>query len=141
KRQAALDNGAIATIDPAAPDAIDQIKAASAHGRGLRAGIDLVGNPATAQLVIDSLVKGGKLVAVGLMGGGITVPLPYFPMKALTIEGNYVGSLQDMRELMQLAREKRITAPPVATRPLDDAQHAIDDLRDGKVTGRVVLVP
>lgn len=141
KRQAALDNGALGVIDPAAPDAIQQVRAASTHGRGLRAGIDLVGNPATAQLVIDSLVKGGKLVAVGLMGGAITVPLPFFPMKALTIEGNYVGSLQDMRELMELVRERHIAAPPVTTRPLDEAQSAIDDLRQGKVTGRVVLVP
>lgn len=141
KREAAMQNGAIATVDPVAPDAVEQIKAASTHGRGLRAAIDLVGNPSTAQLAIDSLVKGGKLIAVGLMGGEITVPLPFFPMRALTIEGNYVGSLEDMRQLMELVREKHIPAPPISTRPLDDAQMVIDELRDGKITGRAVLIP
>lgn len=141
KRAAALENGALATIDPADPDAVDQIRAASMHGRGLRAAIDLVGNTSTAQLGIDSLVKGGKLISIGLMGGEITVPLPYFPMRALTIEGSYVGSLEDMRQLLALVREKRIPAPPVTKRPLDEAQMVIDELRDGKITGRAVLVP
>jgi D-arabinose 1-dehydrogenase-like Zn-dependent alcohol dehydrogenase len=141
KREAAMQNGAIATIDPASPDAVEQIKAASASGRGLRAAVDLVGNPATAQLAIDSLVKGGKLIAVGLMGGAITIPLPYLPMRALTIEGNYVGSLNDMRELMALVREKHIAAPPITKRSLDDAPAVIDELRAGKITGRAVLVP
>ncbi len=141
KREAALKNGAYAAIDPTVPDAVDQIKAASPHGRGLRAAIDLVGNPSTAQLAIDSLVKGGKLIAVGLMGGEITLPLPLIPMRALTIEGNYVGSLEDMRELMALVREKHVPAPPVTKRPLDQAQAVIDELRGGRITGRAVLIP
>lgn len=141
KRQTAMENGALTTIDPAAPDAVDQIKAASAHGRGLRAAIDLVGNTATAQLAIDSLVKGGKLIAVGLMGGALTLSLPLIPMRALTIEGNYVGSLEDMRQLLKLVREKHVPAPPVSKRSLDDVQAVIDELRSGKITGRAVLVP
>ncbi len=32
--------------------------------------IDLVGNAATTQLGFDCLTKGGKLVIVGLFGGG-----------------------------------------------------------------------
>ena len=63
------------------------------------------------------------------------------PMKALTIEGSYVGSLQDMKDLMALVEKEHIPAPPITKRPLDDAQAAIDDLRQGKVTGRTVLVP
>lgn len=141
KRETALGHGAIATVNPTDSDAVDQVKAASAHGRGLRSAIDFVGNASTAQLGIDSLVKGGKLIAIGLMGGEITVPTPYFPMRALTIEGSYVGSLDDMCQLMALVREKRIPAPPVSTRPLDDAQAVIDELRGGKITGRAVLVP
>ena len=141
KREAALQNGAIAAVDPNASDVVDQIKAASPSGRGLRAAIDLVGNPSTAQLGIDSLVKGGTLIAVGLMGGALTIPLPYLPMRALTIEGNYVGSLQDMKELMDLVRAKHIAPPPISKRPLDDAPAVIDELRAGKITGRAVLVP
>lgn len=141
KREAALAQGALAAVDPRDADVVDQVKKLSTSGRGLRAAIDLVGNPATLQLAIDSLVKGGKVIAVGLMGGEIAVPTPIFPMRALTIEGSYVGSLQDMKDLLALVQEKRIPSPPVSKRPLDDAQAVIDELREGKITGRAVLVP
>lgn len=141
KRDAAQELGALATVDPAAPDAVEQVKALSASGRGLRAAIDLVGNPQTARFAIDTFVKGAQLIAVGLMGGSLTYPLPYFPMRALRIQGSYVGSLQDMRELMELVREKNILPPPITKRPLDDAPLVLDELRAGKITGRAVLVP
>ena len=75
------------------------------------------------------------------MGGEIAVPTPIFPMKALTIEGSYVGSLQDMKDLMALACEKHLVPPPIIRRPLDDAQAVVDELRAGTITGRAVLVP
>jgi len=141
KREAALQNGALAAVDPTDPDVVDQIKATSSHGRGLRAAIDLVGNPATAQLAIDSFVKGAHLISVGLMGGLFTFPMPFFPMRALTIQGSYVGSLEEMRQLLALVQEKGIVPPPISKRPLDDAPDVIDELRAGKITGRAVLVP
>ncbi|HVL23314.1 MAG TPA: alcohol dehydrogenase [Thermomicrobiales bacterium] len=141
KRQAASDLGAIATIDPRDPDAVQQIMDASAYGRGLRAAIDLVGNPSTLQLGLDSLVKGGKVISVGLMGGEITLALPLIPTRAATIQGSYVGNLQELRDLMALVREKHIPPPPISTRPLDEAQQVIDDLRGGRIIGRAVLVP
>ncbi|HWV35956.1 MAG TPA: alcohol dehydrogenase [Thermomicrobiales bacterium] len=141
KRDAAMAAGAIATVDPTAPDAVDQVKALSGSGRGLRAAIDLVGNPATANFAIDTFVKGAQLISVGLMGGAFMYPLPYFPMRALTVQGSYVGSLQDMRELMALVRERQIVPPPITKRPLDDASTVLDELRTGQITGRAVLVP
>ena len=78
-------------IDGGAPDAAQQIIAAT--NGGAWAVIDLVGSSATARLGIDSLIKGGKLIIVGLYGGDITLSLPPFPMRAITIQGSYVGSL------------------------------------------------
>src|SRR6187397_3641717 len=57
--------------------------------RSIRAVIDLVGNAATAQLGFDCLTKGGKLVIVGLFGGGAPWALPLIPIKAITIQGSY----------------------------------------------------
>lgn len=141
KREAVLAGGAIAVVDPGDPEVKAKILAASPSGRGLRAAIDLVGNGATLQLAIDVMVKGGKVIAVGLMGGEITIPTPLLPLSALTIEGSMVGSLQDMKDLLALVQEKHVPPPPVSTRPLDDAQAVLDDLRAGKITGRAVLVP
>jgi D-arabinose 1-dehydrogenase-like Zn-dependent alcohol dehydrogenase len=141
KRETALAQGALAAVDPRDPDVLAHIRELSESGRGLRAAIDLVGNPDTLQLAIDSLVKGGKVIAVGLMGGELAIPTPLFPMKALTIEGSYVGTLQDMKDLMALVQQEHIPAPPISKRPLEDAQAVIDELRQGKITGRAVLVP
>ena len=82
-------------IDGGAPDAAQQIVAAT--NGGAWAVIDLVGSSGTARLGIDSLIKGGKFIIVGLYGGDITLSLPPFPMRAITMQGSYVGSLPEMR--------------------------------------------
>ena len=113
----------------------------AATNGGAWAAIDLVGSSGTARLAIDSLIKGGKLIVVGLYGGDITVPLPFFPMRAITLQGSYVGSLTEMAELLELVRHVGLPPIPVDTRPLAEVNAALDDLRAGKVVGRVVLTP
>ena len=139
KRAAAKTAGAQLVIDGGAPDAAQQIVAATKGG--VWAAIDLVGSSSTARLAIDSLTKGGKLIVVGLYGGDITLPLPFFPMRAITLQGSYVGSLTEMAELLELVGRAGLPSIPVATRPLAEVNAALDDLRAGKVVGRVVLVP
>src|SRR4029077_5040616 len=108
---------------------------------GTWAVIDLVGSSASARLGIDSLIKGGKYIIVGLYGGDITLSLPPLPMRALTVQGSYVGSLAEMTELIALVRRTGLPPVPVATRRLDEVNAALGDLRAGKVVGRVVLTP
>ncbi|MFL6797618.1 MAG: alcohol dehydrogenase [Xanthobacteraceae bacterium] len=139
KRAVAKEAGAHAVIDGSAVDAAQQI--VDATNGGAPAVIDLVGSSSTARLAIDSLSKGGKLILVGLYGGDITLPLPVFPMRAITVQGSYVGSLPEMAELMQLVRRTGLPQLPVTTRPLAEVNTALADLRAGKVLGRVVLMP
>lgn len=139
KRAAAKKAGAVAVVDPKASDAVDQIKKLT--NGGAWAVIDLVGSSQSARLGYDSLVKGGKYIIVGLYGGDLTVPLPPIPMRALTIQGSYVGSVPEMEELMELVRRKGLPDVPVSTRPLKDVNAVHDELRAGKVVGRVVLTP
>ncbi|MEI7805507.1 MAG: alcohol dehydrogenase [Hyphomicrobiales bacterium] len=139
KRDAAKKAGALAVIDGNAPDAAQQLIAAT--NGGAWAVIDLVGSSKTAQLGVDSLTKGGKLIIVGLFGGDITVSTPFFPMRAMAIMGSYVGSLPEMKELLDLVRVKGLPPIPLRTRPLSDVNAALNDLRAGKIVGRVVLTP
>ena len=139
KREAAKRAGAALTIDGGKADAAQQIIAAT--NGGAWAVIDLVGSSATARLGIDILIKGGKYIVVGLYGGDITLSLPPIPMRAITIQGSYVGSLPEMRELIDLVRRTGLPPVPVATRRLDDVNEVMSDLRAGKVIGRVVLTP
>jgi D-arabinose 1-dehydrogenase-like Zn-dependent alcohol dehydrogenase len=133
--------GATATVNAKAADAVAQVMKLTDQGAGAWAVIDLVGSSQSARLGYDSLIKGGKYVIVGLYGGDLTVPLPPIPMRALTIQGSYVGSLPEMKELIELVRRTGIPPVPVATRPLEDVNAVMDQLRAGKVIGRVVLTP
>jgi propanol-preferring alcohol dehydrogenase len=139
KREAALKAGASKVIDGAARDVVDQVKAAT--GGGAWAVIDFVGAGTTVKLGVDATIKGGKVVVVGLFGGDVTIPTPFFPMKALTVQGSYVGSLVEIAELIDLVKRTGAPDVPVATRPLDQVNAALNDLRDGKVIGRVVMTP
>jgi D-arabinose 1-dehydrogenase-like Zn-dependent alcohol dehydrogenase len=103
--------------------------------------IDFVGNAQTAQLGIDSLVKGGKYIIVGLFGGEIALSLPFLPIRAMTVQGSYTGSLQELNELIALVRKAPLPLVPTKTTALDGAQQVIADIKAGKVVGRTVLTP
>src|SRR3984957_12827522 len=139
KREAAEVAGALATVDGSAPDALEQL--VQKAGEPIRAVIDLVGNAKTTQLGFDCLTKGGKLVIVGLFGGGAPWALPLIPIKAITIQGSYVGNLRETEELLDLVRTKKIGPIPVTTMPLARANEALVDLQKGRLVGRAVLTP
>src|SRR5246500_1809666 len=139
KREAAEKAGALATVDGGAANALEQL--VSKPGGPIRAVIDLVGNSKTTQLGFDCLTKGGKLVIVGLFGGGATWALPLIPIKAVTIQGSYVGNLRETKELLDLVRTKKVPPIPVSPMPLNKANEALVDLQKGKLVGRAVLTP
>ncbi len=108
-------------------------------GGPVMAVIDLVNGTQTAQFAFDALTKGGKLVQVGLFGGELTVPLPLMAMRALTVQGSYVGNPKELRALVALAQGGKLPPIPITREPLRNADSALQRLRAGKVTGRIVL--
>ena len=137
KREAALKAGAAKVVDGSGEGVTKRI--VEAAGGPVQAVIDLVNGTATARFAFDALGKGGKLVQVGLFGGELTLPLPIMAIRALTVQGSYVGNPKELRELIQLSQEGSLQALPVATVPQSQAYDALMRLRDGKVTGRLVL--
>jgi D-arabinose 1-dehydrogenase-like Zn-dependent alcohol dehydrogenase len=138
KRQAALEAGASAAVDPADPELSRRLLKETG---GFSSAIDFVGAPDTTGFGLGLLRKGGRLCIVGLFGGTLEIPLATFPLRAVGITGVMVGSLPEFRELLALAREGRVKPMPIETRPLEAAQRSMDDLRAGRVRGRVVLTP
>jgi len=59
--------------------------------------------------------------------------------RALTIQGSYTGTLQDLHEVIGLARSGKLKPLPVTRLPKDCANEALEMLHDGHVTGRLVL--
>ena len=84
---------------------------------------------------------GGKVIVVGLYGGAITIPTPFIPMKAMTVQGSYVGSLGELTELLDLVRTGKVAPIPVTCRDFHEADAALHELKAGKLIGRAVLTP
>jgi alcohol dehydrogenase/propanol-preferring alcohol dehydrogenase len=137
KRGVALEAGATSVVDGSGEGVTARIIAAA--GGPVRAVIDLVNGTATARFAVDALTKGGRLVQVGLFGGELVLQLPVMAMRELTVGGSYVGNPKELRELVGLAQSGKLQPLPVTTVPMPTANDALMRLRDGKVTGRVVL--
>lgn len=132
KLAAAAKLGAKTTLNTKSPDATREL-------HGIAATIDFVGSPATAALGIGALRKGGRYIICGLYGGELVHPLPPIAQRAIGIVGSYVGSLQELKEVVSLAKRRKIRPAPVELRPADEAARALDDLKAGRVLGRIVL--
>jgi D-arabinose 1-dehydrogenase-like Zn-dependent alcohol dehydrogenase len=124
--------GAKRSVNTRAPDAAQQLA-------GMAGALDFVGAPATAALGIGSLRKGGRYVICGLYGGELVHPLPPIAQRAISIIGSYVGNLQELKEVVALAKKKKLKPLPVETRPAAEASAALEDLKGGRIVGRVVL--
>ena len=83
--------------------------------------------------------RGGTYVIVGLIGGETNLQLPMTTLTARTIRGVYVGSLQEMSELMELVRENKIEHVKVEKRNASEANKTLNDLKNGKIHGLVCL--
>ena len=139
KREAALKAGAHKVVDGSGDGAAVTQRIVDAAGGPVLAVIDLVNGTATARFAFGALRKGGRLIQVGLFGGELMLPLPIMAIRALTVRGSYVGNPKELRELVKLAQDGTLEALPVATVPQNQAHEALMRLRDGKVTGRLVL--
>jgi len=121
------------------PDALQALVAAS--GGRLTSVIDTVGLPSTLQLAMDAVIKGSRIVLIGLQGGRLSLPVVNLPFKALAIIGTYTGSLAEMKEVVALAKAGAIPAMPIWTRPMSTVGDSLERLRRGGVVGRIILSP
>jgi alcohol dehydrogenase len=138
KRDAGLKAGAAAAYDPSDKDARKALLKAT--GGGVYGAVDFVGSDGSLAFAAGALAKGGKVVITGLLGGTYTTPIAMFPLRVFTVEGTMTGTLDEAHEMMALARAGKVPPVPVEERPLAAAQASLDDLRAGRVVGRVVLV-
>lgn len=80
----------------------------------------------------------GTLLAVGLPSENICFPPVLMAAKEVRIQASAVGTRQDVREVLAMARKGKIHCH-VAARPLSEANKVLDELRHGQVSGRIVL--
>ena len=137
KLAAAEELGVTRTFNSSDPQTAKAIRKSTG---GVYAALDFVGAEASVNYGLSCLRKGGMLIIIGLYGGALSMPIPFIPMNARIIQGSYVGSLQDMSDLMAMVRDGKIAPIEITERPLAEANEALIDLKAGKVKGRQVLV-
>lgn len=139
KREAALVAGASHVVDPT--DEKTRKFVYNLTGGGIHAVVDFVGSDKTVEFGFGILGTGGHMAIAGLFGGAAELSIPMFPLKSLCVMGSYVGTRAQFAELMELVTSGKVASLPVASRPLSEAQSALDDLAAGRIVGRVVLSP
>ncbi|WP_237089606.1 NAD(P)-dependent alcohol dehydrogenase [Nocardioides dokdonensis] len=108
-------------------------------GNGAEAVVDFVGEGGATAEGIAMLRRAGSYYVVGY-GENIDVPTIDVISTEINFIGNLVGSYNDLQELMVLAARGDVRLH-TTTYPLADFQRALDDLDNGRVRGRAILVP
>jgi len=108
-------------------------------GNGAEAVIDFVGEGGATAQGVRMLRRAGNYYVIGY-GENINVPTIDIVSTEINFVGNLVGSYSDLAELMVLAAQGKVTLHTTKY-PLEDFQRAIDDLDNGRVRGRAILIP
>jgi propanol-preferring alcohol dehydrogenase len=108
----------------------------------LRADVAVVttGAASAYPAAVRALRRGGTLMVVGMPAEPLQFPVVPVVGGELRILGSAVGTRQEMRELLNLAAGGALRCQ-IECRPFEHVNKAIADLREGRVTGRLVLNP
>jgi alcohol dehydrogenase len=136
-RATALKSGAAVAYDPREPELARRIMKET--DGGFDAIVDFAGNDKSMAFAVSAVARGGKIVVSGLMGGNFSLPMVQWIYKRMTIEGFMTGTLAEAKELMTLARAGKVKAVPMQEKPMGETQTWIEELRAGKVVGRIML--
>lgn len=120
------------------PEAADRIRELTG-GRGADVVFDFVGIDPTGDLALKSVGVGGAVVLVGAGGGTVKVGLMSAPFD-VQVSTSLWGRRKELLELVEMAKRGDVSIE-TKTYPLDDALRAYDDLHEGRVRGRGVIVP
>jgi propanol-preferring alcohol dehydrogenase len=82
----------------------------------------------------------GILLVVGLPAESICFPPISMAASEIRIQASSVGTRQDLRAILAMAAAGKIHSQ-VTVRPLTQANEAMAELRNGTVSGRIVLTP
>lgn len=133
----AIAAGAAATLNSGRGGVQQKLKQIA--GGALYGAVDFVGTAETANLALGALRKGGKLLLVGLFGGEIPLSIGGTILRAITVQGSHLGSVEELKAVVALAREGKIKPIPIRTRPLSEVSRTLDELKAGSLIGRVVV--
>lgn len=132
-RRAGADH--VLTPDDSTADTLRELTG----GVGADVVLDFVGGQQTLELAAKTVRQLGDLSIVGIGGGVLPVGFFSLPYEA-SVQTTYWGSHRELAEVVDLGA-RGLLRPAITTYPLTEAPRAYQDLREGKVVGRAVVVP
>jgi propanol-preferring alcohol dehydrogenase len=130
--------GAHLAFDARQPDTVEAVlRETCGGGHGVL--VTAVSPPAFAQAIACARRR-GTVSLVGLPPGDFPAPIFDVVLKRITVRGSIVGTRRDLAEAIDFAVRGKVKAQ-VSSRPLTEVNAALQDLRDGRVEGRIVLIP
>ena len=136
KLELAKSLGAANTLNAAASDGIKQLR----RSGGVHVALVTSAAKAAYDMAFSCLRPTGTLLVVGLPAENICFPPILMAGGEIRIQASAVGTRQDLREVLDMAAAGKVRCQTIA-RPLDQANDALDQLRKGQVSGRIVLTP
>lgn len=109
------------------------------NGNGAEVVLDFVAEQGAQQDGFAMTRRNGSHFIIGY-GSNIDIPTIDIISTERNVIGNLVGTYNDLVELMVLAQAGKVTLH-TKTYPLDSALDALDDLDNGRIRGRGILVP
>jgi D-arabinose 1-dehydrogenase-like Zn-dependent alcohol dehydrogenase len=138
----ARDLGAVALVD--ARDCADVGSAVrDLTGGGAHVSLDALGSPGTCAASVASLRTGGRHVQVGLLPGGVTVPMDLVVARELQVIGSHGMAAHAYPEMLQLVAAGRLRPDLLVTSTigLDEAPAALAAMDTASPTGITVIEP
>ena len=125
--------GAARTLNSDSANVVKEIRRAG----GMHVILVTSGAKAAYDTAFPCLRPTGRLLVVGLPAE-ICFPPIMMAAGEVHIQASAVGTRQDLAEVLDMAAAGKLHCQ-VATRPLADANAVLDEMRTGKISGRVVL--
>jgi len=136
KLELARECGADITINAATGQAHREIKKAT--GGGAHVVMVTSGSRAAYETALRSIRKAGTLAIVGMAPEPVPLSTVAMVSGEYRIVGSAVGSREDLREVLQLASEGKVKCR-VETRAFDQVDTVLNEMKEGRLLGRVVL--
>jgi alcohol dehydrogenase, propanol-preferring len=128
--------GATHTLNAASSDAVKELRGAG----GVHVAIVTSAAKVAYDMAFFSLRPTGTLLVVGLPAEDISFPPILMAAGEIRIQATAVGTRDDLREVLAMAAAGKVRCQ-VTSRPLAQANEVLEDLRHGRIAGRVVLTP
>lgn len=108
-------------------------------------GVDVVFEHVGGDTLVDSLAslaKNGRVVTCGATSGG-TAPLDirFFYMRQLSLLGSFMGTRQELEQIIPLIRDRKLRPVIDRTFPLSEAKTAQRWMEDRRNFGKILLLP